>query len=505
MSKLPKGEGIKAATPGKSPLDSATFTVYSPPMELILTHRKRLSIKYGDEGCQAIVEAIERLQEALANKGTSSALITVDEPPPPSLPSYSPDPEGTPEGVKAIIDTLDAGFGEEGSDDRYWLIVGGDEIIPFYRLPNPMQDSDKVVFTDNPYASSDDEFLLPERSVGRLPGAQGPDPEPLISLLEWACRFHLEESKRRGSFGVTASIWKEASEVLFGELPDPRNLQVSPPVEYSTFDPNWLIHPRYLYFNVHGLSTSPNWYGQRAPSDPDHLPLFPIAITPDQIGDLRGCCIYTEACYGAYIFDKDPSTSIALRCLAQGATALVGSTTVAYGPMRPPSSEADLLGIEFLTRILQAKPVGMAFKEAKVAFARIMYERQGYLDEDDSKTLLQFLLYGDPSVVVDIEKREEQKVSLSKALIESVKREVIHQFPEMRNVEPLVVAKEVPATSSRVLEKLGITESKVAPGERLYVVTFEKKLVTQDGQQLMKTVRATVDQSGRVIKLMASK
>ena len=49
------------------------------------------------------------------------------------------------------------------------LIVGGHSILPFHMLPNPTDDDDDTVYSDNPYTTSDENYLAPEWPVGRLP------------------------------------------------------------------------------------------------------------------------------------------------------------------------------------------------------------------------------------------------------------------------------------------------------------------------------------------------
>jgi hypothetical protein len=53
--------------------------------------------------------------------------------------------------------------------------------------------------------------------------------------------------------------------------------------------------------------------------------------------------------------------------------------------------------------------LGESFKNAKLDFARKVLRRQGFLDDDDQKTLLQFVLYGDPTF------RLEHKIPKKKA------------------------------------------------------------------------------------------
>lgn len=71
---------------------------------------------------------------------------------------------------------LDDALGKRGGRIGALLIVGGDEVVPFHRLPNPTDDLDVEVLSDNPYATRDSNYFIPEWAVGRLPGGCGTDP-----------------------------------------------------------------------------------------------------------------------------------------------------------------------------------------------------------------------------------------------------------------------------------------------------------------------------------------
>ena len=40
------------------------------------------------------------------------------------------------------------------------LIVGGPDIIPFHNLPNPVDDLDMEVPSDNPYGTRDENYFI---------------------------------------------------------------------------------------------------------------------------------------------------------------------------------------------------------------------------------------------------------------------------------------------------------------------------------------------------------
>ncbi|MGQ9465496.1 MAG: hypothetical protein ACUVQ4_07300 [bacterium] len=261
------------------------------------------------------------------------------------------------------------------------LVIGGDRVVPFYRLANPCDDDDDKVLSDNPYASRDDDFLIPERVCARIPDNRRAD----FVIKQLSKSFKRYER----AFGMSALVWKEASKNVYQQIGDVRDLKISPPATSANFRSEWLSQKDYLYFNLHGSAVSENWYGQEGSN-------YPIALTPLNIINASGF-VASEACYGAYIINKSEKNAISLKFLEQDdIVGFCGSTTIAYGPPTPPSSEADLLVKYLFEYLKQGLTMGDAFKNAKLDFARKKIRRHGFLDDDDQKTLLQFVLYGNP-------------------------------------------------------------------------------------------------------------
>jgi hypothetical protein len=109
-------------------------------------------------------------------------------------------------------------------------------------------------------------------------------------------------------------------------------------------------------------------------------------------------------CYGASVFDPDdprsvhpgepPIPSVYLR---QGAFGFYGATTTAFVG----DSEmmcADRVVAEFLKAVLDGASVGLAMLQSKQAFAQWVQQQGLALDSMDDKTLLQYVLLGDPSI-----------------------------------------------------------------------------------------------------------
>jgi hypothetical protein len=150
---------------------------------------------------------------------------------------------------------------------------------------------------------------------------------------------------------------------------------------------------------LHGLEDSAEWYGQRDPlRDAAGLSEFPVALRiTDVVNSGRAPrIVFTEACYGANILERTVDDALSLRFLEKGSHAVIGSTKISYGSVTPPLIAADLLGQRFWTHLKAHVPVGEALRRAKLELAAEMHQRQGYLDGEDQKTLISFVLFGDP-------------------------------------------------------------------------------------------------------------
>ena len=285
------------------------------------------------------------------------------------------------------------------------LILGGGEVIPYFRLPNPAFDSDSSVFSDNPYGCppkivSLEKCLLPQIPVGRMPDGNGSDVGLLLGQIQAAREAAMSLSTsppsfQKSSFGYTAGIWKKASQEVWRGIGYTGSLKVCPPLSDADVTSAWFNNRTFLYFNVHGSNAEPFWFGQDATT-------FPKALSPAHVS--RFChersMIVTEACYGAIEMDRQKETSIPLAFLSSGSACVIGSTCTAYGAFTPPVSEADLIALHFFRNVHKGVAFGMALVRARAQLAAVAVSRQGYLDEDDKKTLLQFVLFGDPTITV---------------------------------------------------------------------------------------------------------
>ena len=524
------------------------------PAYIVLSSHTRLVQELGPSGFQRVNEGIMNLVEVVRRKrGWGAYRIYVDDPL--SLEPFGlmPCDPGNAWQIKLRLADLDQALAERGEMIGAVLIVGGHNIVPFHLLPNPTDDDDESVPSDNPYAATDENYFAPEWSVGRLPVDS--DTDLLMKLLSKSAAAHREQLQstspprrlgvwvrdRFGRFfrprpkaiGYSASIWRKASVAVFQAIGAPRSLITSPPNAAGNM-PSVVSRPSPLsYFNLHGLENSPEWYGQRDPLR-DHAEAveFPIALRPEDVVNSGRApqIVFTEACYGAHVIGKTEETALSLKFLASGSQAVIGSTKISYGSVTPPLIAADLLGRLFWDHLRRGVPIGEALRMAKLKLAAEMHDRQGFLDGEDQKTLISFVLYGDPLLTSQSIGRSKR----SKEVVRSTKRPATMKTacalggPDLLKDEAYsptidrvqsIVAQYLPTMADAECnikdqhrgcdrddhccptQQIGM---KSVGGNETMVVTLSKHVT--DGSVLHPHfARMTLDQGGKVIKLAVSR
>ncbi len=385
------------------------------PIYVIFSTRCGLETQYGPTGSAAIdIEMKQLVQTTIARRQWGAIIFYGDQGGlgvPPAKPT-------DPWGLKLALVDLDTNLAQRGERIGAVLIVGGPQVVPFHHLPNPVDDADVDVPSDNPYATRDENYFIPEWPVGRLPGDASNDPAPLISALRVICHqrllnknnhpwfaqwwqairnfFGIRIQEARPSLGYTAAVWRRASLAAFRPVGDGSCLYVSPPVEKVKGE-QWKMDSL-GYFNLHGVVDTAEWFGQRDPTEPTTGPDYPIVLCPEDIVNSGRSpqVVFSEACYGAHIFNRSIEQALSLKFLASGSQVVVGSTCTSYGSVTLPLIAADLLARSFWKFLNDGCPAGEALRRAKVSLAREMHNRQGYLDGEDQKTLISFVLFGDP-------------------------------------------------------------------------------------------------------------
>ena len=556
---LPVSSG-DAASPTENSIGAESYRGAKdvPPADidclLAVSCRGPLVARYGFEGFQRLERRLQTVARELAFTGTRLVVVFVDDPGSMAQHELSPVWSTDPTEIKRAIDDLDRVVSRDGKGVDGILIIGGDDIVPFFHLPNPADDDDSFVLSDSPYAiASGGSVYAPEIPVGRLPDGAGDNPNLLLrqidTLFEVRRKPLVTDSGPRiiqaglaalgafglgnaGSlaFGCSAAAWETVAGVAFEPIAPASHVRASPPTTADVFNPQLLAGRRFLYFSLHGVQESAVWYGQGFDEQSDDGAIFPLALTPDQLSEvyLGAPVIFAQVSFAGHILAKSASNSFALRFLNEGAASFVGPTGLCYGRTEPPLAGADLLSHFFWKNLRDGDRVGVALQRAKRQYVRDVLESQGYLDGDDQKTLLQFVLYGDPLMPVfrpDQDADDELDASSLGPSVLICNRTgqgsaVGSTSPRFlrKAMEHLVqVCPEVSGGTIRVRRRglccglcdhpahqgTGGAASPERPG--IVVVTARRELSTLDGANLVKIGRITLDEDGGLLKFVVSR
>ena len=485
---------------------------------LLVTHRGNLQQHMPQQAGQ-VLQLMTDWAAALGRRAVEAHVVVVDDLQ--GLRTFgdvSPALQPTPAAITDVIRMVSARVVAKGRRIDAIILIGGDAIIPFHQLPNPTTDGDLHVLSDNPYGCLGESYLIPDVVVARLPDDSHAGGHLLIDLLQRSIDFHhgwLSPRSpgtffpllrlRRGPVPVGSPIqgwaastlaWQLPSQTVYNSLKSTEAMVLCPPQIPSSATTSWSAQ-RLLYFNLHGLPGGANWYGQApdaAPNDP-----LPVALTPADVVDLHpnAICV-SEACYGAEIAGRSTQDSLALRLLANKALGFVGSTATSYGSIGLPLGGADVLVDHLLTNLRRGHPVGRALLLARDGLGRSAALAQGYLDPDDAKTLLSFVLLGDPWATPYARPVMEAKAALPPLSMPLVRRQpiMLGSLPtQSLAVARRLISKFVPYLQEAPIAADGQERAnRVAKGGAGETVVFsaQRAFVTIDGRSGNHVARLTL-------------
>jgi hypothetical protein len=527
------------------------------PMYVIMTCRGGLVKQYGQQTALIIESSMKQLAGAVANrKGWGGMVFIADDPNVRTELGISPVDAIDPWKIKLALKDLDTALARKGEMIGVLVIVGGPEVVPFHKLPNPTDDDDKEVPSDNPYATLDSNYFVPGWPVGRLPGETGQDAALLMGQIHRLIDYHTQLQRltsaptwveiffrlldrfrfsmkkvrktRVANFGITAAVWRKASVNVFNAIGASGDMLISPPDQAGTYPATRVADAALAYTNLHGTQDGPDWYGQRDAQESPTGPDYPIAINPSILQSTGHApqFVFSEACYGAYIINKKEDESMALKFMGVGSQAMVGSTTIAYGSVDAPLIGADLLGSFYWKALKEGSTAGEAFMRAKIGLAQEMAKRQGFLDGEDQKTLISFVLYGDPLVALDSgqklkksyralkqlpfrvvsdHKTDEMPVrEVSQAVLKQMKELVAPYLPGLEDIH-VVISSQYDPQAAPVDEQVLEADSKVKKTADGHVVITFSKSVRTTTRIHRHYARATVSPEGKLVKLAVSR
>ena len=423
--------------------------------KILIGNDQALTQKYGS-GLQVIQAAIAKLIAADQGRGLQTLYIAVDDASAMSAVSgtavtTAADPKQNKEAIDAICSFY---------QPQYVVLIGAMDVIPHQDLANPAfnpsrpnDDPDRMVPSDLPYAcvapysQSAGDFLGPARVVSRLPDVTGAtDPGYLAHLIEMAANATvLTRSDYADYLGVSAAVWNQSTKLsLTAVFGSGTSMQSVPPATFQW--PAQALGRRSHFFNCHGASNTPKYFGQVGQQ-------FPVAhdaafitrkLTP-------GTVAAAECCYGAELYDPNQMANgqmgIANVYMDGGAYGFWGSTTIAYGPATS-NANADLICQYFFEEVLSGASLGRAALTARLRFVN----GSTALSPVDLKTLVQFILLGDGSIqcvpLADAGKDTASKFVLGVSHVASARFSRIERRLALANLSQLMEATKAVAEAS---------------------------------------------------------
>jgi len=400
--------------------------------KIIVTNRSALQNKYGSAGFKKIQAAVKQLIAADKKRNLTSLLVFADIASVMKKAKGKPVKDPTdPEQFKNAIDSL---FNHYKPD--YIMLLGATDIIPHcrFRIPIP-DDDDTFIPSDVPYACETPfsrnagDFIAPGRVLGRLPDITGVnDPSYLITLIQNSINWKpLKSSAYKNYFSLSVKWWKKSTQTsLMNIFQDNKKLELAPPTEgpFTKTDLSPMMH----FFNCHGGLRTSEFYGQ--PNENSNS--FPVCMESNMLDKKisYGTVTAAECCYGGLLYNPNRPNKIHLPIsntyLKNNAIAFVGSTTAAYGPSDSQGG-ADYITQYFLIAIQKGgASTGRSFLEAQQRFVE---KGDVKMDPTDLKTIIQFLLLGDPSIT-PIE--GSPKTTPGKTPVKSIMNKDAHETKERK-------------------------------------------------------------------------
>ena len=283
------------------------------------------------------------------------------------------------------------------------LLIGDDSVIPFWRISNPVTDRqidpDPVVLTDNPYgtaADTPDQYLAPPFPVGRLPDYNGASVDNYCDLIDLVARNRTARIRHTGTAAVVNADWFDISRSAASTVPSPIDWHLAPGYLLNRATQSDASR-EFLYFNLHGFPQEAEWKGfdeirGRQFFTTVGFPMHSISVVlcPVRLHSRR-----TATAPSSWV---RPSRIHAPSGSVWSGAALIGATGLAFGSHLAPG--VLLQDADFLARAFFAESAGGHLQlGAALQRARADYLANGETPSTDvykQKTLLQFILLGDP-------------------------------------------------------------------------------------------------------------
>lgn len=373
--------------------------------KVIVVNRRATTAKYGTAGWTKIRAALTALIAADRGRSLGTKVLAIDSSADAAKVGVAPIATSTAANAAAVKRFVD-GVATRLTPD-YIMLLGSADLLPQAELDNPLwngnpdDDADPVVPSDLPYACDGplvrdiSAYRGPTRVVSRLPDLVGAaDPAFLVGLLHTATHWKtLDAPRPLAVLAVSTLTWRRSTTTsvsLIGGAAGP--VHTCP-----TDGPSWTkaqLDAPLVFVNCHGGEFDPTWYGEKFA----HQATLPHAIEAGRLTSVvrGGTVVAAECCYTTMHWNPSAAggqAGVAATWLGQGAYAVFGASTTAYGPASG-NGYADVIARMFLETVVAGGSVGRAALTARQRFV----QSASPLGPTDLKTLGQFELWGDPSI-----------------------------------------------------------------------------------------------------------
>ncbi len=287
------------------------------------------------------------------------------------------------------------------------VLLGGYEVVPsqiLLTLPPELKnrriaERDRLqVWSDDFYGDREGDGV-PELPVSRIP--DGGSSAFLLRCLS---------ARPLGAVAVKSGIRnlvRPFADSVFARLPGKTGIFTC--ASRQAGQPPYRLEGDVMYLMLHGSADDATRFKGESEDDPFD---FPVAMRTSDVPNPCPPVVFTGCCYGALIVDtrasdarpgdrlqsRTPESSIALKCLENGANAFIGCTGVHYSPLKEPLNYfGEPLHRLFWENLVGGHTPSKALWMSKIAYARgIPYKRPASVESVaiEHKILRQYTCLG---------------------------------------------------------------------------------------------------------------
>ncbi len=451
------------------------------------------------------------------------------------------------------MDVLMDAHDPDAEEIELMFIIGGDNIIPmpciahYVQDPDGDQDIDADLVYSYPYGQDMAQAIAsqsiftydPLYHVGRFPLAEDAGYNELKSYLD---RVNMNPGgvPLNYAYGQTDPNWKMVSSLVsgtlkkFGFFPDfsgrissdryLNGLILSPMITSRDVERVFNDKAAIYYFNMHGSNGYENsgYYGELPDKSGCYEGIYPGVMASCKNPNI----VFSEACYGGRFIDFDTAHSMMQSSLYTNTMAFVGSSRVAWGNVdhgatsidQVSPSCADILANAWFFYMLQ----GATAAEALYMARAILLNTDELGNPYNGASVMEFNLYGDPSVKLRLEEEhEDHKKDMKATLVTKGSRIgcTVKKISDNSNTSVLDMVRGAVDSNLKQIRSMVddylYANFKVSPRQLSGIFSMEyasgtKELffnynLTEDDREIKSKLIVSTGEDGNIRKIIASK